>query len=560
MRRSRVLVLGSIVTTLVVTSAGCSSCKKDGSESGSSSSSGSSGGGTSSSGKPAVPATKVDTSTHLGALLPAKNPFQSWKMATDSFAFPNYGPGKADLRPAEMSRLCGVDVCANGELESCELDPSVGAAMKQLNKMVGGGHCEGMAILSVLMQRGMIDPPRFGADDPHSLALEGNEPLQHELAYWWATQLMDPVRSARTETGATETPNDVVASIRNGIAKDEPVTLAFWMRNHTAGHATLPFGVVDKGEGLVWILHYDNNYPGEERHIEVDTGKNTWKYTTSADPSQTTPDDYEGDGETHTLHAVPLANRVGEITCMGEGNADGAGTAGSLAKTRTIFLEGQGHLLIADEEGHHLGFFGGKFVSEIPGGSFLAVPTGKAEEPIYSVPTGKKLTIIVDGATLTADDSVDVTVIGPGYVLAVEDIMLSPNEKDSFDLAPDWSVVSYVTEGKETPTLRLGVSTSGPDFEIAVAAVGEKSGQKLTLGIDLAKGEFSFLVHGGDGDTAYSVDLERIDAKGKAEFKHKGMSAGEDKAVLFQYGTWKGDKAPLHVVAGGSESDVGDED
>jgi len=53
----------------------------------------------------------------------------------------------------------------------------------------------------------------------------------------------------------------------------------------------------------VWIMHYDNNYPGEERHIEVDK-KPTLAYTTAADPNGS-ESGYKGDADTKTLTIAP---------------------------------------------------------------------------------------------------------------------------------------------------------------------------------------------------------------------------------------------------------------
>ncbi len=175
------------------------------------------------------------------------------------------------------------------------------------------------------------------------------------------------------------------------------------------------------------------------------------------------------------------------------------------------------------------------------------------------MPQGIKLKITIDGAGLSKDEDDSVALIGPGYTLDVEDIDLQPNEKDEIDLAGDWSEIAYHTQTAETPTLRLGISTKGPDYEMAVKLTGEKPGQTISLAIDTAKSTFALLVHGGGGAADYTVDLERLDDKGKSEFKHKGLSAGDDKAVIFDYGSWTGGTAPLHVTVGGEAGDVTDE-
>jgi hypothetical protein len=498
------------------------------------------------------------TSSHLSVLSPPKSAYKDWQLEKDSFKFQNYGPGMADFGPDEMQRLCGERVCADAAGGACVLTPAVDQLKDELNKIIQNGHCDGMATLALLLQRGVIDATKFGAATAAELKLDGNKALQHEIAFWWATQIVSPVGEARAAERTKATPNEVIAALREGLEKDEPYTISFFMRNGTAGHATTPYAVEDKGDDIVWILHYDNNYPGEARHIEVNTEANSWKYTTSSDPNQETPDDYEGDAETHTLYLVPLKNRVGALACNGVLGEVG-GTAGSSTALRTIFLEGEGHLLIHDDQGRKLGYDGDKLVSEIPGAYYDVLPTGgDTEEPVYYVPQGIGLQIAIDGSDLQKEETAAVALIGPGYMMAVDEITLGKDDRDVLTVSGDWSEVEYETETGETPILRLGVSTSGPDYEMNLKVAGEKAGQKVSLGIDLAKGTFAFLVDGGDGESAYGIELHRIDEEGEETFEHEGMAAGEDKPVTFDYGSWKGDKSPLKVTIGDESSDVED--
>jgi len=69
--------------------------------------------------------------------------------------------------------------------------------MEWVNSTMEYGHCEGMAVLSILFQRGILNPADFGAARTRDLVLEGNQKLQREIAYWYATMIPNPGRAAR---------------------------------------------------------------------------------------------------------------------------------------------------------------------------------------------------------------------------------------------------------------------------------------------------------------------------------------------------------------------------
>jgi len=78
--------------------------------------------------------------------------------------------------------------------------------MEQINGSMSGAHCQGMAVLSLLMHTGQISPDSFGSAPVAAGLAIGDEKLQREIAYWWATQVVQP-----TQTGVISgTPNDIL--------------------------------------------------------------------------------------------------------------------------------------------------------------------------------------------------------------------------------------------------------------------------------------------------------------------------------------------------------------
>lgn len=499
--------------------------------------------------------------------LPAPSkPVAGFLPNTGGFKFQNYGNDKGyrNLTSLELRRMFGDKVCSSLEGDTCILTPQAEQWMEQQNKGMGGGHCEGFAALSVLMQRGQIDPALFGASGAFGLEIDGNEKLQREIAYWFVTQGVLPMAQAEDKS---LTPTEVVAKIEAELKSgNESYTLGIYQPDYKAGHATTPYAVVEKENDIVWILHYDNNYPGEERRIEVDKKANTWSYTTAADPNGA-ESGYKGDASTKTLTIAPSSVRTGPMVChfCGDAEAGGGGAAkGSLGTValREIMMEGGGDLLITDGSGKRLGYVDDKLVNEIPGALFAAEKSGDADgEPSYFVPTGKELKILLDGSDLQQESPSDLVLVGPGYTLGVEGISLGKGQRDEIDFAADWSSVRYVTQQSETPTIVVGIETAGADYSFELNVDGDGDGQTVALGLDLAKGQLVLNVDGGPAKSNFSLELEMITDKGKQTFKHKGLDVGADQLARFDYGGWKGDNAPLHVVIlDGSGAVVEEED
>src|SRR6185295_6971375 len=186
--------------------------------------------------------------------------------------------------------LFGDGVCAAPpEGESCVLTPPAEQWMEQNNASMNGGHCEGFAVLSQMIYNGIVDPTVFGASRTADLQIENNEALQHELAYWFATQ------GTTWNLQQVLAPKDMVNYLIAEYMKDPKnlFRLGIMKEDQTGGHAITAYEVRDQGNGVYWIMVYDNNYPGQERHMTVDTNANTSEYEASINPS-VEPDLYKG--------------------------------------------------------------------------------------------------------------------------------------------------------------------------------------------------------------------------------------------------------------------------
>ncbi|PJF46108.1 MAG: hypothetical protein CUN48_15480 [Candidatus Thermofonsia Clade 3 bacterium] len=184
------------------------------------------------------------------------------------------------MTPVEMQRLFGDAVCARGSGAACVLSPVAKQWMDQVNDAMSGGHCEGMATLSLLMFNGQVDPASFGGARASDLSIENNEPLQREIAYWWTTQSVPSV-VGQVIKGA---PTDTLAVLKQADFSRESYTIGIYKPDMSGGHAITPFAVKDAGNGLFIVQVYDNNYPGQERELLIDVNQNSWVYEASINP------------------------------------------------------------------------------------------------------------------------------------------------------------------------------------------------------------------------------------------------------------------------------------
>ncbi len=242
---------------------------------------------------------------------------------SNGFSFENYGNYACsdtycnrtfpveNLTSNEMRRMFGDKICKKIFPDgSCELLKVAESWMDEVNEAMDGGHCEGMAVLSALFFAGIKDPLTFGKPSVNSLRLEGNIPLQNEIAYWYATQwymddyLIEEDPNTQLQILIEEFQNHPNVLIPVGIYK----------RDFSGGHAITAYAVQEKEDGIFWIMVYDNNYPGEERHIIVDTKNNSWEYS-GASMTDLAEELYDGEWHINPFQLAPINSRLGEFEC-----------------------------------------------------------------------------------------------------------------------------------------------------------------------------------------------------------------------------------------------------
>ena len=456
----------------------------------------------------------------------------------NGFSFENYGDDipTTNLTADELRRMFGDEVCADINGDECILTPPAEQWMEQINGDMAGGHCEGMAVLSLMMYTGQADPSDYGGSSASDLDIN-DETLQREIAYWWATQAVDPTASSVIRG----TPMEILATVKQMDVNGETYTIGIY-NDQGEGHAITPFGVEDKGDGLFAILVYDNNYPGETRELYIDSRDNSWTYETAINP-QVETDVWSGNADTQTLDLTPTSARVDLQVCpFCEGGYASVGKlTASTQPLNQVFLDGEGHILITDESGNRLGFVDGKIVNEIPGATYTQyrmLASGETPEPIYSVPASLDLTITIDGVDLTEETLTDLILIGPGYSIGVEGIYLSPGQVDTAYFYPVDEMIAYETTSDESPSIIFGVENPDADYYFEVYGADMVGGGTITAWLDSKAGDLLINAEQLTGEGTFNFYLTRITDEFEEEFYAEDIVLSEGALVYVNYAEW----------------------
>jgi hypothetical protein len=412
--------------------------------------------------------------------------------------------------------------------------------MEQINGDMAGGHCEGMAVLSMMMYTNQISPTDFGGSVASELDIN-DENLQREIAYWWATQAVDPTAGSVIRG----TPMEILETIQQMDANGETYTIGIY-NNDGSGHAITPVGVEDKGDGLFAILAYDNNYPGQTRELYVDSRDNSWTYETSINP-QVETDVWSGNADTQTLDLTPTSARVGTQQCPfcdGSGISSTASKMAMLAQQQNqIFLDGEGHILITDDDGHRLGYVDGKIINEIPGATYAAFrmgASGNTPEPIYSLPANLDVTITIDGSTLTEESLTDLVMIGAGYSFGVEGIALEPGQVDTAYFYPADEIIAYETQSDESPNIVIGIENpdAEADYYFEVQGADILGGGIITVYLDTKAGDLQVNAEKLSNEGSFDFYLTRITDEFEDEFSAEEIALQQGATVYVNYAEW----------------------
>lgn len=481
---------------------------------------------------------------------------------SDGFSFENYGDeaDAVNLTAVEMQRMFGDQVCAN-QANGCTLTPPARQWMEQMNEGMDGGHCEGMAVLSSLMYYDKIEPDSFGGDITNELVFD-NDALQREIAYWWVTQATWPGGYEKVN----DSPSAVLDTLINAFADGKDATewwaLGIYKRDFSGGHAITPYAVEDQGNGIFHVYVYDNNYPNLPRIMEINRDAETWSYEASTNPS-VEADLYEGDADTQTLEVVAISPRLEEQ----EGDFSEASapdlSRNSLAKVLEspdivqVWLDGDADLLITTEDGRRIGWLeDGTAVNEITGAQTADFKFGINvwdidHESTYLIPTDVAFfTVTVDGTRLEEASPAEVTIIGPGYTIVIEDLWLDPGESDSIEIqtfSPQYHGMTYVSDYSDSPDIVFGIETDEADYEFILRGTDLEAGGAFNVELDYPNGDFILNTTGQEEYGVYQLLVLRIDDEGEHVFGHNEIVLEPNDTMYVNFLDWEGEGSSMYL-------------
>ncbi len=482
---------------------------------------------------------------------------------TNGFSFENYGKDSSikNLSPVEMQRMFGNRVCATSG-ENCILTPPAQQWMEEVNKSMNGGHCEGMAVLSMILYADKDKVSGFG--NTPDLSLQGNEKLQREIAYWFATQYTQPTAKNEIKDKTPSELLDILLSTMKLNARiEETYTIGIYQAGFKGGHAITPYGVEDLGDGKYAVMVYDNNHPKIERKVEIDRNANTWKYNASTNPDE--PEStYIGDANTKTLTLTPTPPRYERQACnfcgdetstenSSEKTVANKGNTGDAiaAKFNQIFLEGDADLLITNGN-QKIGYENEKFVNTFSGATFIPIKSSELwqddEEPVYNIPLNVPFTINLQGNKKSnGKELTDVAMIGPGYDLAVEGIKLLAGQKDKIQFDTSGRNLSYQPSNEEAPNIIFGTSGKNDDYEFELDGIEIDAGGTISANLDTAKGRLGIKISESKQEAKFNLLISRIDDKTEQKFEGEDLTLDSGDTLYLDYAKWTGNGGSLTI-------------
>lgn len=538
----------------------------------------------------------------------------------NGFGFRNYTNSshrwQDDLNVEDMILLFGAGaVCSKGSTaKDCVMKAAAREWMMQVLENMNIGHCDGMATTSLLLAtkrsfKGKTLPSQFQTPAQKAFDLKLDQTMENFIAYFWATQTLQEIRSQRTKF-RTDGPVAVVKTLIDSLKTGKDAhTLIFWKFENgklTAGHVVSPFAVEDAG--AVYRIHvYDNNYPGQTRHITVEKeGKQTWKYVTTVNP-QKPVSPYTGDITTKSLSLTSNSQR--EKGCFKAPFAtDGKGAAcvpvkqppvppsaprkpieytapkrpakpAAPVKTfkpdpvfnanlnvkkgaefdETYFFEGEtaefalngdADLLVIDGEGYAMGYDPAinQMVDEIPFSEIGWQAGGRGfDTPLYRLPYqhgGAPYTILISGRNIGQRTNVDLTYSAPGLNVGFDGIWVDPNEIISMTISPDGEQLSFTSSNDgETPEIYFAADLHNKSVKFEIDGAKLKPGKTLTVSYNPQNQLFNFYDNDGDDDK-YDVDFVRYNADGTVwYYETDDIDFGTNDRYQMDFSKWNGEGA-----------------
>jgi hypothetical protein len=227
----------------------------------------------------------------------------------------------------------------------------------------------------------------------------------------------------------------------------------------------------------------------------------------------------------------------------------------------TFELVGQGELLILDPLERAIGydFEYEQYLNEIEGAEILRTVGGLgiAQSPAYRLPLlagSVPYTLYVAGGAITEPVEADVVMSGPGYVVTLGALDVSPGEDLQMTVSPDGRQITLNAseEGAFGPdiTLALDPDPEGDSYLFDVAGFELAAFRTVTVTLDIDNGLLYFEDDDGGSDV-YALDVLRIAADGSEfYYANDGVALDADDDAAMNFGLWDGEGDMIFTIDG----------
>jgi hypothetical protein len=318
----------------------------------------------------------------------------------------------------------------------------------------------------------------------------------------------------------------------------QPVDISIYYPTYGSnGHSMLAYDVQDKGDGIYHIMVYDNNRPGEENFIVVDTNADTWYYAKGAtNPNQATLG-YQGDANTQTLAFVPLSAYDQPLECPAElGRICGENRFSVI----TITGNAQG---VASTDNGRIGKVAGSVINTVNGGKLL--PTRgelySREQPTLLIPIDQPFSLEAQG---TQDNQKANIIISSSFTVSLNGLFMQSGQIEQINVDPMQQRVSFVSGGDQSPDIIITYETGETSYQVQINGIRFAAGQSLAIVVDSENGDLSFESSKGLKNIAAVLTIVRVGVQKDAVFSNADFTILTGGTTTLLLGKWDGAGSP----------------
>lgn len=446
----------------------------------------------------------------------------------NGFSFANWGGDEhpiAELTPDDAAYLFGEEACARFEDQSCVPTPGARLWLQEMNKSKEGGHCEGMAVLSAAFYTQQENVADYGADKAQALRPD-DEILMRTISAYYSTQALEPVQSVTNETKEYSLQQIVDGLVEALSSGDDYPTLGIY--DTAGGHAVTPYKIERTGDARYRVYIYDNNYPGAEKYIDIDTAADSWIYDGAAlNPSEPANPWKGGAG---AMDYTLVSTRFEPLKCPFCGPEDQRAAAaeasvggGQQARPpRPPAVPATSYTVMTPSPCNQV-----RAVSKSnqPATGASMRPMRGTRGCVISLPRDQPYTVQLSGSS----GSSAMTVFGGDKVFQVDNIALRPGDIEA--VAFDGDDFDYRAGGDQRPVIRFADDNAETDsfYEITDFELGE--GHAFSADED-ESGRIAFSDDDPELDD-YDIDAELVGDDETLAFAFADVGAGDDGELLF---------------------------